>query len=623
MELTQQTKICPFKLIFNAESFKVKELIETSTLNNSVKFDNECNDKLDISILRSKMIFIFYILGSIVEGKPIIPKSSSFIDRSCFDKNKFQVIQEIFSDFIKSESIKNYLSDLEYSNLNILDGFSFDIATKINNQNALFFPKYININKNIMEIIDSIEADNFKVFSDVLKLKLSNIELDINFNKLAAYLYKFFNNKQNLDNLSDFSEPFDFGGKKNEVYNLYDMSIYNDDLYHCFKGSYHDEFRQSDIGKLIGFIFSEYDYYRLPNKDSVFGPLDYNNFIIEKESKIFSNHLTSLNCEYIPHFIKYFKMNHCFSPTDKKIVNNILPREIRVFDNYSYINLLTYLKKLEVNNNILNSVLSLKNSFPHFSDVIDYFDVSIRANLRKNNELKFKPILLIGDNGIGKSAFIDEINKIFKLSNNIINIGSITTPAEISGSTSLWNSGQPGFISKVITNNNVYNPIVILEELDKVMAGNHNGRIMSPLYDLFEKRSAEKFFENFYAIPLNFSDINFIATANTYENIDKGVLHRFKIFKIERPHEDELFDIVKSVYKNIKDNDLFDIVEINEVGLKAISNSFIHQKIRNVRVIYKFIEDILMEALYHNKTDKVYVIDYLDDSYITHSNMVH
>lgn len=622
MELTQQSKICPFKLIFNNESFEVKELIKTNTLNNSVKFDNECNDKLDTSILRSKMIFIFYVLGSIVEGKPIIPKSSSFINRSCFDKNKFQVIQDIFLDFIKSEKIKDYLSDLNYNNLNIMDGFSFYIATKINQHNSLFFPKYININKNIMEIIKNIEADNFKVFSDDLKLKLANIEFDIIFNRLAAYLYKFFY-KKNVENLSDFIDPFDFGDKNDDVYNFYDMSIYNNDLYHCFKGSYHDEFRQSDIGKLIKFIFSKYDYYRLSDKDSFFGPLDYNNLIIEKESEIFSTHLKSLNCEYIPHFIKYFKMNHCFSSTDKKIVNNILPREIKVFDNYSYLNLLTYLKKLEVNNNMLSSVLSLKNSFPHFSDVIDYFDVSIRANFRKNNELKFKPILLIGDNGIGKSAFIDEINKIFKLSNNIINIGSITTPAEISGSTSLWNSGQPGFISKVIINNNVYNPIVILEELDKVMTSNTNGRIMSPLYDLFEKRSAEKFFENFYAIPLDFSDINFIATANTYENIDKGVLHRFKIFKIERPHEDELFDIVKSVYKNIKDNDLFDIVEINEVGLKAISNSFIHQKIRNIRVIHKFIEDILMEALYHNKTDKVYVIDYLDDSYITHSNMVH
>jgi ATP-dependent Lon protease len=257
--------------------------------------------------------------------------------------------------------------------------------------------------------------------------------------------------------------------------------------------------------------------------------------------------------------------------------------------------------------------------------IIDYLCLYLNVNLKNNGVLNFKPILLLSKNGIGKSSFLRKLSNIFNLYNNFINYSSITTPSEISGLTPMWRTGNVGFIAQCINNNNVYNPIIILEELDKANKNHYNGNIFTPLFDLLEKRSASIFYENGLATNINFSYVNFIATANNLSEVNFGILNRFKIFEIEEPKDLDMFNIVNSIYKDYLEEDLFKNLTINEDGIRSISNACVLSNIKNVRAISKMIEDILIDGL-NNLIDnnlESFEIDYLSDKYLMENKTLH
>ena len=309
----------------------------------------------------------------------------------------------------------------------------------------------------------------------------------------------------------------------------------------------------------------------------------------------------------------------------KKILHE-LPSYSTSYDNLkSIINIISYLDHVKVNEDTIKKLKLLKNDFPHFSDVIDYLCLYLNVNLRNNGILNFKPILLLSKNGIGKSSFLNKLSNIFNLYNNFINYGSITTPSEISGLTPMWRTGNVGFIAQCINNNNVYNPIIILEELDKASKNHYNGNIFTPLFELLEKRSASIFYENGLATNIDFSYVNLIATANNISEVNFGVLNRFKIFEIDEPKDIDMFNIVNSIYKDYIEEDIFKDLKINEEGIRAISNACVISKIKNIRAISKMIEDILIDGL-NNLIDnnlESFEIDYLSDKYLIENKTIH
>lgn len=351
-----------------------------------------------------------------------------------------------------------------------------------------------------------------------------------------------------------------------------------------------------------------------------------NIFLTELEK--IENHITAVsNKEIAKKFNKLFldKVPFDNSGKYKKIIHE-LPSSSSSYDNLkSIINIISYLNYLEVNKETIKKLKFLKNDFPHFSEVIDYLCLYFNVNLKNNGVLNFKPILLLSKNGIGKSSFLRKLSNIFNLYNNFINYGSITTPSEISGLTPMWRTGNVGFIAQCINNNNVYNPIIILEELDKANKNHYNGNIFTPLFDLLEKRSASIFYENGLATNINFSYVNFIATANNLSEVNFGILNRFKIFEIEEPKDLDMFNIVNSIYKDYLEEDLFKNLTINEDGIRAISNACVLSNIKNVRAISKMIEDILIDGL-NNLIDnnlESFEIDYLSDKYLMENKTLH
>lgn len=633
--MRQELKIDPVEIIINMNNSNNKIdhtilniLIENKSIEQKYPY---LSTDLNENILHSKLIFIFYFIASIVEEKVIIPKYHNKIDTRDFSCN-IDKLYEIYGEYINSISALNFLKTDNFNIEFAPEILTLKVISLINELNSSFCPKLTKVYSDIIDVLNNLNLEELikeEYINKLLKKKLEDQDVDLN-NFVTMIQLVMISGKATFQ----YSKPDEHfrlillseNEKRNELLKIMTneiskLYISENRLINRLGITIKQEIDKEPIKEIAEYILSKFDYYRVNQNEYVY-PKQFSEQLLEEESLMIEKHIKGFVPKY-DEYMENFRSNRTYSRNVQKIIiTGKYPREETVYENYMYANILTYLNVLTVDNEVISKIIALKEKFPHFQEVINYLEVSMRANKRKNNTLKFKPILLIGDNGIGKSAFINEVNKIFKLFNNTINIGSLSTPAEISGSTSLWKSAQPGFIAKVVIQNNTCNPIVILEEMDKV-SNIYNSNIFSPLYDLLEKNSSSKFFENFFAVPFDFSNINFIGTANKYKNIDKGILNRFRIFNISSPKEKDMYPIVKSVYEELKEDDIYDLIEINDKGLRAIANAFVDRNIFNIRALSKFMNELLMNAVMDNKEEENYVVDNLDDSYIAYSSTVH
>ena len=522
--------------------------------------------------------YYLYFIGSLLEDKIITPRSSYFRFSDFKTPMKelmmtFKIFYNtgVFDYYYTTTSISSYLP-VTYTNLNIdlkIIKLLFMIKKRIFGKNKLF---------------DKIE-ENISIIEEHM-IKIESKSMLFNASAFRAKVHKDNEKKNNYANL--FEVVYDIC----KLFNEYNLKLSN--KYIFYKDGLDNIFPKSKL---------EHEKWLLE---------EHLNKIILQDRNIKESLMDLIDSK------EYSDID-----TAKKIISSFPDNEVTYENPYLIYNLIGYLDAIKINQDKILEIENLYKIHPHFSEVIDYILISVNSNLRGSNILRFRPILLVGSNGIGKTTFINDLNAIFNLSNNTINYGSVTIPSEISGLTSIWRTGTSGFISKVVNLNSVYNPIVIFEEIDKSISGTHNGNVLAPLYDLFEKRTAKIFYDNYLGKTLDFSYVNYIATANNIKNIDYGIINRFTIFNIEKPKSEHMDNIIRSIYKELKKDDLYGNIVIDEEGIKSIINATIFHKINNIRAISKMIEKTLMQASLFNKNNDLFIIDYISDDYLNKDNTLH
>lgn len=214
------------------------------------------------------------------------------------------------------------------------------------------------------------------------------------------------------------------------------------------------------------------------------------------------------------------------------------------------------LKKLWDPERVLQTVPSSINfqalavNFPHFKEVIDYYEsvVIILAKLKRPFEIT--PILLVGDPGLGKTYFASELAKLIGLTFYEISMATTTSVFALSGGDIQWAEGSPGFISDTLAKSPMANPMILIDELDKGMSdGKYNA--MNVFYGLLETHTAVRFKDEALAIELDASKIVWIATANDLHRVPEPIKSRLKIFHIRQPNQSAMTMIVQSIYERM------------------------------------------------------------------------
>ncbi len=201
--------------------------------------------------------------------------------------------------------------------------------------------------------------------------------------------------------------------------------------------------------------------------------------------------------------------------------------------------------------------------------ILEYLAVQNRSDKIKGPILCF-----VGPPGVGKTSLGKSISKATGRKYIKMSLGGIYDEAEIRGHRKTYIGSMPGKIIQKITKSKTKNPLFLLDEIDKI-SNNTRGDPSSALLEVLDTEQNKYFNDNYIEIDYDLSQVMFIATANSINNILNPLLDRMEIIKIHGYTEKEKINISKKyiIPKQIKRNFL------NKKEIK-ISNNIIIEIIR-------------------------------------------
>ena len=197
-----------------------------------------------------------------------------------------------------------------------------------------------------------------------------------------------------------------------------------------------------------------------------------------------------------------------------------------------------------------DSLDTLYDSCPNFSEVIDDLKKSLALSVCGNEPVHFTPILLLGEPGIGKTHFARELAHALGTGYEFVPMSSLTAGWILSGASSQWTNAKPGKVASTLVGGDYANPLMVLDEVDKA-GGDSRYDPMGALYGLLERDTARNFRDEFVDVEMDASHILWVSTANDESHLPEPILNRMMVYEVPRPDEDASYRIACRLYREI------------------------------------------------------------------------
>jgi ATP-dependent Lon protease len=208
-------------------------------------------------------------------------------------------------------------------------------------------------------------------------------------------------------------------------------------------------------------------------------------------------------------------------------------------------------ERFQVKPSGLPAMAHLYDELPNFREVLDDLRRQLALCHDSGDALELAPMLLLGPPGIGKTHFAREIARLLGTGFGFVPMSSLTAGWLLSGASSQWKGARPGKVFETVVDGPYANPVMVVDEIDKAGAEQAYDPL-GALYSLLEHDTAVAFTDEFAEVPIDASQLIWVATANDGRAIPEPLLNRMNVYEVLAPDRDAARAIAARLYRSIR-----------------------------------------------------------------------